>query len=118
MTPDRLGTFDVVLNLGILYHLPDPLDALRRSLAMTSDLMLLDTMLDPRNEALVKLRWEGPLDVRCAAHDGIVAYPTRKAVVPMLRYLGTARVDDIPVRSTDVPLVYLDERRASWLVAI
>jgi hypothetical protein len=115
MTPARLGTFDVVLNLGILYHLPDPLDALRRSLAMTSGLMLLDTMLDPRNEALVKLRWEGPLDVRCAAHDGIVAYPTRKAVAAMLHYLGAARVDDIPVRSPDVPLVYLDGRRATWL---
>ena len=83
---------------------------------MTSGLMLLDTMLDPRNEALVKLRWEGPLDIRCATHDGIVAYPTKKAVVVMLRHLGAARVVEIPIRSADVPHVYLDGGRGSWLV--
>ena len=116
MTPARFGTFDVVLNLGILYHLPDPLDALRRSLAMTSGLMLLDTMVDPRNEALVKLRWEAPMDVRSATRDGIVAYPTKKAVQIMLRHLGAARVVEVPVRSTDGPQVYLEGRRASWLI--
>lgn len=116
MTPARLGTFDVVLNLGVLYHLPDPLDALRRSLAMTSGLMLLDTMVDPRNEALVKLRWEAPLDVRSATRDGIVAYPTKKAVQVMLRHVGATHVVEIPIRSRDVPRVYLDGRRASWLI--
>ena len=116
MTPARLGTFDVVLNLGLLYHLPDPLDVLRRSLAMTSRLMLLDTMLDPRTEALVKLRWEMPVDVRMATRDGIVAYPTRKAVHLMLRHLGAASVTEIPVRSMQVPGVYLEGRRASWLI--
>jgi len=36
MSPELLGgKFDVVLNLGILYHLPDPLEALRRTAAMT-----------------------------------------------------------------------------------
>src|SRR5262249_43821504 len=30
MSPESLGgVFDIVLNLGILYHLPDPLEALR-----------------------------------------------------------------------------------------
>lgn len=116
MTPARLGVFDVVLNLGILYHLPDPLDALRRSLAMTSALMLLDTMLDPRNEALVRLRWEEPIDVRSTTADGIVAYPTKKAVQVMLRHLGAARVLEIPIRSADVPRSYLEWGRGSWLV--
>jgi tRNA (mo5U34)-methyltransferase len=116
MTPARLGTFDVVLNLGILYHLPDPLDGLRRSLAMTRRLMLLDTMLDPRNEALVKLRWEAPADVRMTTRDGMVAYPTRKAVGLMLHHLGAASVTEIPVRSPRVPGVYLEGRRGSWLI--
>jgi 2-polyprenyl-3-methyl-5-hydroxy-6-metoxy-1,4-benzoquinol methylase len=116
MTPERLGRFDVVLNLGVLYHLPEPVAALRRSLAMASRVMLLDTMLDPRTQALVKLRWEPPLDARCATRDGIVAYPTAKAVWLMLRHLGAASITQIPVRSEDVPRAYLERRRASWLV--
>ena len=34
----------------------------------------------------------------------------------MLRYLGAARVVEIPIHSADVPRVYLDGGRASWLV--
>ena len=49
-------------------------------------------------------------------HDGIVAYPTKKAVQVMLRHLGAGRVVEIPVRSRDVPRAYLEAGRASWLV--
>lgn len=32
MSPEALGgTFDLVLNLGFLYHVPDPVEALERT---------------------------------------------------------------------------------------
>ncbi len=34
LSADRLGTFDIVLFLGLLYHLPDPMDAIQRLRAM------------------------------------------------------------------------------------
>ena len=44
MTPDALGgMFDVVLTLGILYHLTKPVEALERTKAMSRDHVLLDT---------------------------------------------------------------------------
>ncbi len=38
-----LGTFDVVLFLGVLYHLPDPLRALQRVRAVTSGVAVIET---------------------------------------------------------------------------
>ena len=46
LSPERLGTFDVVLFLGVLYHVPDPLAALQRVSAMTSDLLIVETVID------------------------------------------------------------------------
>jgi tRNA (mo5U34)-methyltransferase len=46
LSPERLGTFDVVLFLGVLYHVPDPLAALQRVAAMTADLLIVETVID------------------------------------------------------------------------
>jgi tRNA (mo5U34)-methyltransferase len=41
---EPLGTFDVVLFLGVLYHLEDPLAALRRLRTLTDELALIETV--------------------------------------------------------------------------
>jgi FkbM family methyltransferase len=41
--PATIGTFDVVLFLGVLYHLEDPLGALRRLAAVTGDVAIIET---------------------------------------------------------------------------
>jgi tRNA (mo5U34)-methyltransferase len=38
-----LGTWDVVLSLGVLYHLKDPFDALRRLRGLTAELAVVET---------------------------------------------------------------------------
>jgi tRNA (mo5U34)-methyltransferase len=43
LTPDAVGTFDVVLFVGVLYHLPDPIGALERVASVTSELLILET---------------------------------------------------------------------------
>jgi tRNA (mo5U34)-methyltransferase len=40
---DALGRFDVVLFLGVLYHLEEPLTALRRLYALTGDVAVIET---------------------------------------------------------------------------
>ena len=78
MSPQSLdGTFDVVLSLGILYHLPNPLGALKLTKLMARKSILLDTGVYPSNDSVVKLRWEEPLDIRSAKSTGIVAYPSK-----------------------------------------
>jgi tRNA (mo5U34)-methyltransferase len=42
--PSALGTFDVVLFLGVLYHLQDPYAGLKRAATMTHDLLVVETV--------------------------------------------------------------------------
>jgi tRNA (mo5U34)-methyltransferase len=46
LSPERAGTFDVVLFLGVLYHLPNPLLALERVASVTRDLLVVETVVD------------------------------------------------------------------------
>jgi tRNA (mo5U34)-methyltransferase len=46
LTPERAGVFDVVLLLGVLYHLRHPLLALERLAAVTRELLVLETVVD------------------------------------------------------------------------
>ena len=45
LTAAELGTFDIVLFLGLLYHLPDPLGALRVVRNLTRQRMYLETLV-------------------------------------------------------------------------
>jgi len=46
LSPDRIGTFDVVLFLGVLYHLRHPLLALERVASVTRDYLIVETVVD------------------------------------------------------------------------
>jgi tRNA (mo5U34)-methyltransferase len=46
ISAERLGTFDVVLFLGVLYHLPHPLLALERIASVTRGTVILETVVD------------------------------------------------------------------------
>lgn len=45
LTPDRIGRFDIVLFMGVLYHLKHPLLALERVCALTTDLAAVDSFI-------------------------------------------------------------------------
>ena len=46
LSPERVGTFDVVFFFGVLYHLPHPLLALERVASVTRGLLILETVVD------------------------------------------------------------------------
>jgi len=46
LDPKDQGSFDVVLFLGVLYHLKDPYGGLERAAAMTKDLLVVETVTD------------------------------------------------------------------------
>ncbi len=45
LTPERVGRFDIVLFLGVLYHLKHPLLALERVCALTTELAAVDSFV-------------------------------------------------------------------------
>jgi tRNA (mo5U34)-methyltransferase len=46
LDPATLGTFDVVLFLGVFYHLQDPFPLLERAAELSGDLLVLETHAD------------------------------------------------------------------------
>ena len=110
------GTFDIVLNLGILYHLTNPLEALRLTISMARKYVVLDTEVYPSRQPVLKLVWEESTDFRTATSSGIVTNPSKSSIDLMLRHIGAHRWFEIPLRTTDMPRDYLDNKRASWLI--
>ena len=98
LSPARIGTFDVVLFLGVLYHLPHPLLALERVASVTRDLLILETVVD-----MVGLRRPAAAFYPDRELNGDPTNwwgPNHAAVVGMLRSVGFDRVDVItPARS-------------------
>jgi tRNA (mo5U34)-methyltransferase len=98
LSPERVGVFDVVFFLGVLYHVRHPLLALEKVASVTRELLIVETVVDllgfPRPAAAFyggselnrdPTNWWGP---NITAVDG------------MLRAAGFARVDVIsPLRS-------------------
>ncbi len=115
MTPERLGRFDAVLNLGILYHLPDPLAALFATKAMAETVIVVDTSLFVSNEPVVRYHWEEPVDIRDAVTAGIVGYPSPSALELMFRHIGIPHTFRVPITTDDMPQDYLAGERATWL---
>jgi tRNA (mo5U34)-methyltransferase len=46
LSPERIGTFDLVLFLGVLYHMRHPLLALERAASVTRGQLILQTQVD------------------------------------------------------------------------
>lgn len=119
MGPQSLGDkFDIVLSLGILYHLPKPIEALRLTKSMAREYILLDTEVSPSPDSVLQLRWEEPAEIRSANRSGIVAIPSKGAIDLILREIGMSESIRIPLRTKDMPYDYLGEWRASWLIRV
>ena len=90
-----LGIFDVALFLGVLYHLEDPMRALRRVASLTSEVAYIETAgIDIpryRDDALVEFYESGELN-----HDVSNWWaPNLRALTGMCRAAGFSRVEPV-----------------------
>lgn len=83
ISPDTIGRFDVVLFLGVFYHLPDPWPYLRAAASVCDELLIVEThadLLDLRRPAMAfypgtevdndESNWWGPNTMALAAMIG------------------------------------------------
>ena len=56
-TVDRLDPFDIVLFLGVIYHVLDPVLALRNLAALTRELLIVETVLDMKELTTPAMRY-------------------------------------------------------------
>ena len=93
----KLGAFDLTLCFGLLYHLENPMLAIRHLRALTGKGMLLESMCIPGNGAGMMLR-EEPSAADQSLTD-IALYPTESCLVKMLYRAGFGavyRVAELP----------------------
>jgi SAM-dependent methyltransferase len=70
-TAERFGTFDVVLALGILYHLDDPVSWIQQVAAAARGVLVLDTHFAPEGDELPQ-----ELDERLRALGPVITAPS------------------------------------------
>ena len=114
-----LGRFDLTLLLGVLYHLENPMRALRNMRSVTSELCIVETQVIDEIEgeaewgarewtrpyrgvlALIDETGEFDADNTETGHSPLVTCPSPKALAFMLEQAGFARVEfvDPPVQA-------------------
>jgi FkbM family methyltransferase len=89
-----LGTFDLVLCFGLLYHLESPMQAIRHLRALTGKGLLIESMCVPGDDAQMMFR-EEPLQGDQSLTD-MAFYPSEPCLVKMLYRAGFAHVYRVP----------------------
>lgn len=101
LSPARVGTFDVVLFLGVLYHLRHPLLALEKVFSVTADHLVLETVTD--------LVWTRYPAMRFYPGDELAGDasnwfgPNPPAVLGMLKAAGFSRAAIVSPRYRSLP---------------
>jgi tRNA (mo5U34)-methyltransferase len=97
LSPERVGRFDLVLLVGVLYHLRDPLRALEAVASVTDGLLILETHVD----MTLRRRPAAAFYPATELHDDHTNWwgPNPPAVEGMLRAVGFGEVRKVFPRS-------------------
>lgn len=87
---DGLGRFDLVLCVGLLYHLENPFRAIRNICRLTSRLLLIESMCTGEKSPLLRLREEGRSEDQGLRY--IAFYPSEACLIKMLYRSGFTSV--------------------------
>lgn len=112
LEPGKLGKFDLVLMLGLIYHLENPVGALRQARALTRQVCVVETQIVPGLSGVVdygSYRFVRPLKGSFGIIDeteethgpetsttGICLVPSLDALFWIMRKVGFARVELVP----------------------
>jgi SAM-dependent methyltransferase len=95
------GAFDVVLCLGLLYHVSKPFELMERMSAWNKDLLVVDTRVDPRPGPYFRIKRQDLEDPRQAIDRQVALHPTKEAVVRLAREFGYRQVKMLRPRFTN-----------------
>ncbi len=109
----ELGTFDLVLCFGLIYHLENPVGALRKAFELCKRVCLIETQIAPGQTGVVDYgsyrfvkKIEASFVVIDETHEthgseastqGICLIPNLEGLVWMLQKIGFSRVEVLPV---------------------
>lgn len=85
---DRFGTFDIVLCLGLLYHISKPMELMELISRVNTDLLVIDSTLSKLRGSLFEVKKDRLEEPRDAIDYEMVMVPTRGAVLDLVRQFG------------------------------
>jgi len=91
LMPERVGTFDVVLFLGVFYHLQDPIAAVQQIATLAREVLIVETHTDA-----LEIRRPAMIMYRGAELDGDISNrwgPNPACMVALLKQSGFVKVD-------------------------
>ena len=88
VSPDELGTFDIVLCLGLMYHVSKHVELMELMAAVNDDILVIDTLLSVAPGSYLRVRQEDVENPIHAADRELVMSPTKKAVVDLAKAFG------------------------------
>lgn len=91
LSPDTVGVFDVVLFLGVLYHMKHPLLALERVASVTRTQLIMQTQVDMLAVARPAMAFYPGTELNGDPTNWVGPNPA--AVVAMLQLVGFTRVE-------------------------
>jgi 2-polyprenyl-3-methyl-5-hydroxy-6-metoxy-1,4-benzoquinol methylase len=83
-----LGKFDIVLCLGLLYHVSKPVELMEKIVSCNTDTLVIDSSLSLLPGSSFELRRDPLDDPRNAVDYEVVLVPTRKAVLDLVHQFG------------------------------
>jgi tRNA (mo5U34)-methyltransferase len=92
-----LGSFDLVLCLGLLYHLENPFRAIRNLFALTGKVLIIESMCVPDESTLLYLMDEGKQEDQGLNY--VALYPSEGCLIKMICRAGfpfVYRFRDLP----------------------
>jgi tRNA (mo5U34)-methyltransferase len=109
----RQGEFDVVLHLGLLYHLEHPVLSLERLSEVTRELAVVDTTVVPDHASVCRVQPDVVHDQNYSSR--LCMIPSSSAVVLMLRHAGFREVFVVPKTTEDLPPDYSKGVRETFI---
>ena len=76
----KFGEFDIVLCLGLLYHISKPIDLMERIGHVSTDLLIVDTAISPAKRSVFEVRRDSLEEARDAVDYELVLVPSARAV--------------------------------------
>lgn len=89
---ERFEAFDIVLCLGLLYHINKPIVLMEKIAHSNSDILIIDTALVPKPGSHFAIFRDALDDPRMAVDYELALHPTRGAVFDIVRQFGYSAI--------------------------
>jgi 2-polyprenyl-3-methyl-5-hydroxy-6-metoxy-1,4-benzoquinol methylase len=107
--------WDVVLNLGLLYHVVNPLQVMRRTYELCRRFAIVDTVVHREPVSAFFLVGDKNVDDPTEGRDDWELHPTYRATIESIMYAGFSEIVEIVGRGAHAHPLYADGRRRCFL---